>query len=265
MKRLFFILAILAIILWQLPVDASTIAYYRFEEGGANATASTIVDSAGNTNGTASGSVTYRTDTPGNVVPLTGVQNTRSLQFSGGNVAFGSPFVLHNAYGDATLEFWIKYNSSQGHRSIFWTRSGDSDNNRFNITVNSNNYLGFDYREPNGNINGHVMGSNILMPNDTWSHVAVTRSGNTYRFYLNGVLKKSFVDTNPNLPTSTTWEISGRSTNLFMGYLDEIRLSDTALTPDQFLYTKPVPEPASLAMLALGMILLSLGKKLSLS
>jgi hypothetical protein len=35
-------------------------------------------------------------------------------------------------------------------------------------------------------------------------------------------------------------------------YFDEVRLSDTALTNEQFLQLEAVPEPASIALIALG-------------
>jgi hypothetical protein len=58
---------------------------------------------------------------------------------------------------------------------------------------------------------------------------------------------QSAIGDDPQFPT-------GFST-AFLGYIDEVRISDTALLPSQFL--NAVPEPSSTAMLGLGF--LSLG------
>ncbi len=56
----------------------------------------------------------------------------------------------------------------------------------------------------------------------------------TYRMYLNGQPQTEVVDT-PRLPNDTVWTISGRGGEQFWGYLDEVRLSDAALEPADFL------------------------------
>ena len=82
---------------------------------------------------------------------------------------------------------------------------------------------------------------------DTWTHVAITRVGNTYNFYKDGVLQTQGVDTNPNLPTSIGWQAAGRSHDYF-GNLDEIRLSDGALAPEEFLIALGAEPPTPITI-----------------
>lgn len=157
-----------------------------------------------------------------------------------------SDFIFNNGHGAATLEFWLKIPSESHNNvtgsSIFWTRIGDTDANRFNIYAFPLGVFNFDYREPNGTLHG-VLGS-FNVPLDTWTHIAIVRTvdssiQHTYRTYRNGILITAVRDMNPNLPTSMGWTLSGRNDFFFDGFVDEIRFSDNALRPDQFLNIAP--------------------------
>jgi hypothetical protein len=81
------------------------------------------------------------------------------------------------------------------------------------------------------------------------------------RFYENGSLVYTSIDSNPDLPTSTgAWTVAGRpipgqsSPPDFVGLIDEVRLTQGALSPSQFLEAAPpVPEPSSLALLVIAL------------
>lgn len=84
-------------------------------------------------------------------------------------------------------------------------------------------------------------GSSAL-PLNTWSHLAVTNEGNTFKLYVNGqlVLTKQTTDIiqspyNPaNFLIGARWNsgMTGK-TNFFTGALDDIRLYDLALPPEE--------------------------------
>ena len=176
-------------------------------------------DSSGNGNhGSPVGGVTFSTDKK---------VGTYSGSFDGtsGYVGFNQTFIFHQAT-DATLVFWIKHEVSTEDRSIFWTRGDSTDSNRFNIGVSNGNFY-FDYRTPSGTLHA-LFGTAI--PIDTWTHIAVTRSANTYTLYMNGAYVAQATDSSPNLPTSTTWMMSGRSSHMYKGYLDEVALYKRALS-----------------------------------
>ena len=138
---------------------------------------------------------------------------------------------------------------------VIWTRLGDTDANRFNIYINANDTVGFDYRSPSGVLHPIVGGTNAvsITPN-TWTHLAITRSGNTYSIFRDGALQASGTDTSPDLPTSVGWQMSGRAGYFFNGSLDEVRLSSGVLTPSQFLNAASIPEPSSLTIFGLGAV-----------
>jgi len=237
--------AIVLVCAGGIRAETANDRYYRFEEGVAGQPASgagSIVDSVHNSpDGTPSGDPIYSADVPMAVVPLTGQANTLSLSFNGAqSVLFDSLFLLHRGFGDATLEFFIKV-PDQPHHSIFWTRPDGADTNRFNITVNPGPALNGDYREPNGGYHGSSLTSGAPGVNQ-WSHVALVKDTITsapahlYRTYLNGVLVWTAVDPNPNEPDpGLMWSISGRNGYQLTGLLDEVRLTQSALTPCEFL------------------------------
>jgi hypothetical protein len=221
--------------------------YYRFEEGVAGQPAigaGSIVDSIeGSPDGTPSGGPIYSSDVAMVVIPLTGQPNTLSLSFNGGqSVLFNSLFLLHRGYGDATLEFFIKV-PNQPHHSIFWTRPDNADTNRFHIVVNPGPALNGDYREPNGTYHGVMSGNSAPLGVNQWVHVAIVKDAVTlapahaYRVYVNGALVQTgLLDPNPNEPDpGLTWSISGRSGYELTGLLDEVKLTQRALAPCEFL------------------------------
>jgi hypothetical protein len=176
-----------------------------------------------------------------------------SMGFDGvdDTASFNSTFIFHALYGDATLEFWLKA-PHQDHWAIFWTRGDATDTNRFHFYTALGDDLGLDYRDPNGNIHYLLPADGTFtFPDNAWVHVAVTRvvepqGSHTYRFYKDGTLVYTATDTNPNLPTSTVWTIAGRGTpphQGFTGLLDEIRMTSSALSPDQFLDAPLRPAP----------------------
>lgn len=225
------------------PFDPCVENYYRFENGATDP--NSFIDSTdGSIDGTRTASgPSYVSDVMAPVIPNTGQVNSASWSFNGSQSAlFNSPFILHSGYGDATLEFMLKV-PDQGHRAIFWTRPNSSDTNRFNISINSGGGIGFDYRSPSGALKaGDAAGSAVFVPLNVWSHVAIVRDtvsaapSHLYRFYVNGTLQHTRLDASPDLPDATqAWSIAGRSGFQMIGLLDEIRFSECALDPSEFL------------------------------
>ncbi|MBI3449723.1 MAG: thrombospondin type 3 repeat-containing protein, partial [Acidobacteria bacterium] len=218
--------------------------YYRFEEGiaGQAATgAGSIVDSIWNSHdGTPGGGPVYSSDVPMAVIPLTGQPNTLSLSFNGAqSILFDSFFLLHRTFGDATLEFFIKVPDQQ-HHAIFWTRPDDNEN-RFNININPGGVVNADYSGPL--LQRHYPFQGLQLPVNQWSHVAIVKDtishapAHFYRVYVNGALiGNGVVDPNPDEPDpGLMWTISGRIGYQMFGLLDEVRLTQRALQPCEFL------------------------------
>ena len=240
---------------------AATLAHYRFE----SLTNDEVIDSVSGTTHGAAIDATLSTDTVIEAIFADGVRNDndRSLEISGeSSVVFSeAPFIFHQGgsgeTADATLEFFIKA-PEQEHTSIFWTHNSETDDNRYNIYINpsdgsgSNFNLAGDYREDHPSDETgepHPIGSQVL-PADTWVHYAIVRrdlgGGNhEYRHYLNYniVVCNTVLDLGANPPTATDWTIAGRAGFPAEILIDEIRFSDVALEPGDFLQVTGPPTP----------------------
>jgi hypothetical protein len=248
-------------------VTAATTGYYRFE-GGLNDSTGT----PGQNGSVLAGAPGLSTSVPTAVVPQTGAPNGKSLSLGSGadSVIINAPFQFDTA-GDATMEFWVNPANlvgANGYDGLFWARTDPADTNRFNIFLQNNRpgggySINLDYREPNGTLhpllNTEAVGAGgvaipFTVPTNAWTFVAFVRSGNTYSAYFNGspTAAASAIDGTggnpaPNLPTSPGWEINSWNGNT--GMVDELRFSNSALTPSQFLV---VPEPGSALLLLAG-------------
>jgi hypothetical protein len=253
----FYLLVTVCWLAYSAVLTGATVGYYRFEEGAAGEVASgtgSVLDSGlGGNHGTPAGTPVYRTNVPVSQIPVSGAPNLLSMQFDGvSQVMFTNLFQLH-ASGDATVEFWLLVQSAN-HESVLWTRPDSTDINRFNIFTN--------FAAPNSfNIDPRVATAGIFSPvpisPGEWTHLAIVRSGDTnYSIYLNGALWESVVQT-AALPTAVGWSISGRAGFQFHGLIDELRISDQALAPHEFLNAQTVPEPSAPALVASGLILLA--------
>ncbi len=135
-------------------------------------------------------------------------------------------FALHRDK-DVSFMFWVQP-FDVAHKAIFWTRGDGADKDRYNIYSGPGETFGFDYREVGGDIHGLIQG--IELPIKEWTHLAVTREGNTYNLFHNGKQVSQAKDPNPALPQATSWMMSGRPGFIFSGLMDEVAFFDLVLS-----------------------------------
>jgi hypothetical protein len=148
---------------------------------------------------------------------------------SGDYLAFTSD--LYGWTGDFTIEAWVYHTSFGTYSNPIYTTGATSS-------------LGADFFELGANSSGAYQvfwaGSSplILAPSghyvstNTWSHIALTRSGSTLRLYVNGTLATSATKSGA-LPSSTTDRSfigtqsygPGVTTRSFYGYMSDVRLT----------------------------------------
>lgn len=125
--------------------------------------------------------------------------------------------VTNNGTGDLCLEFWSFYTGSYSGEAVAFDSRTSPFTNGFAVTAANST----------GNWTMNFTVQDILTSTpvsiNQWDHVAVTRSGNTFRLFVNGILQGTLTSSN-NL-TSTT-NVIGSSYNFgsnWPGYISNLR------------------------------------------
>ena len=161
------------------------------------------------------------------------VTSTTQSKFGGTSGYFNGDAWLTSTYvtpvdfqgSNFTIEAWIYPTATDGSRTIFRTGLGQYANSYILFRISDNGKLRFQTH-----VDGNIT-SSTSVPANTWSHVAVTRQGNTTRLFLNGVLEGTAsigtistpsgvqIGAYTNQPTDTT------GNEQFAGYIDELRVT----------------------------------------
>jgi hypothetical protein len=284
-------LAAVVLALAASTLHASTLAYWRFEEGPLYAQVSHngqpdggfyggTADSSGNGNSLSvyqenwAGSQ-YRSEVPSAIVPQTGTSNNFSIKNTGG---------LPGLYTDPSSSFsastpmaftieasfkveagaWraiVGRDGNFGNQPAMWLGVNDAQGLMFRYVdldgiyhdVNSvaNAITGFDYpSDPDG----------TLAP---WYSAAAVSDGATLSIYLNNALVGSTPLGAGNTAMNAgfnKWTVgrgmyAGGDGDRGYGYIDEVRISDSALAPGAFLSAVPEPSVGMLGWFGAALLL----------
>ncbi len=125
------------------------------------------------------------------------------------------PEMIIPTNGDYTIEAWV-YSTVSGAKDIFtWGPAP-----YWNVWKNSSNFLVF-----YGNGADRITGATAIA-NNTWYHVAISRSSGTYRLFLNGVSQGGWANTT-GVGEAEFW-IGGWPSGgaEWAGYIDEVRFTN---------------------------------------
>lgn len=133
--------------------------------------------------------------------------------------------------GDFTIEMWI-YSGANGTATRVMTNipQGASPawiSGRWVIaTSTAGNPNKFIFACNNYANNADMLVSSVAANDSAWHHYAVTRSGNTWRLFIDGVLQQtitSSVSLDNNTPS--TFNIGTESSSFWAGYIDDLRIT----------------------------------------
>lgn len=147
---------------------------------------------------------------------------------AGDQITFANTSSLQFGSGDFTLEFWIRTNKASqpnGFPRVF-AKGLYQAAGAWNLTyIKSSGELVFDFYTSGATALGISCGT---ITDDTWSHVAICRSGTEVKTFLDGVTQASGTNsTNLNatdvLSVCGTSNISGSGTTY--AYIDDVRIT----------------------------------------
>ena len=230
------------------PIFGATVAWWRFEEGTTNSVATgsgTVIDSVHGFNGTPVGNPAYVAAD----IPRCSTAPNLGMWFNGSTSRVFIPddpaFELTNSL---TLEAFIRYEGQPS--GVYWSQIIFRGDDRYGLDPY---WLALD---PNGvvvfEVDGLALPNSRLtsqepIPRNVFLHLAGILDGVTgqQRLFINGVEVAStnttvrpFGPLDPTqLPGLGIGSVqSDNYTEYFAGTIDEVRISDTALQPSEFLF-----------------------------
>jgi hypothetical protein len=137
--------------------------------------------------------------------------------------------------GDFTIDFWMRISSNPTDYVSFLNRRVD-DNNQirflwFGNDVSGGGRLFFRVLDGGVTTTASTSGYNFIPSHDAWHHIAVVRTGNTIKFFVDGTqfaVDYTFNITIPSLNATTLISVDtngGTSQYYLNGWLDEYRVS----------------------------------------
>lgn len=253
----------------SLYAQSAIVGYWRFEEGPADTAPSAegaLLDSTGNgllgdarMNTGGLDSAWYRTDVPVAIVPATGASNALSFDFLGNAepaprdhvrvATFRNPTLL-TPRDAITLECYAKFDklpgASEGNEFQLVNKWGGVGSKQWVLKLRSDGKLMWSVSTNGSSGAGNAvdaLGTSTLTSSQ-WYHIAATYDGQTARLYLDGVqdgtasfaAPQQIHNSGPNMLFGTN---QGASPGALDGHLDEMRMSNTALEPHEFLNVSP--------------------------
>ena len=234
------------------------VAYYPFNQGvanGTNTSITTAIDASPNGfNGTLQ---TFTlTGTASNfTTPYYPSANNNALDFDGTNDHVQVPAGNYLGSGVFTVEGWVYPKSYASNARLLDFGNGQANNNvLLAITGSGNGHPYFQIYNGSGSALGTIT-SSINVPQNQWSHIAVTVNGTSVIMYVNGAVAGTMTIASavPNISLSSC--LIGKSNwvgdNHFNGMMDEFRIWNVARTQAQIQANSNLPIPAGTAGLVL--------------
>jgi hypothetical protein len=208
--------------LWHLDEDYSIASSYFLE------------DSSGNGNdGDPDGSA-YNKPYPKGARGL-----SRSFDGTGGVIKLGNPSSLQIT-GSQTIDMWLYPNDFSARRNPYAKAYGGEGT----ITQETNGTLNYYYGTAGGNATPYQnFNSNKSLNINSWNHIAIVRDLTAMKlyWYIDGKLTNTTTASYASATASTLEAFIGNGyTTFYSGYIDEVRISNTARSADEIRQTYEV-------------------------
>ena len=135
-----------------------------------------------------------------------------------------------------TIEFWLYKSATMTNHSVGHTSEGDNEGHGFQIEYTSNK-LGL-YIYDLANDFTFYNYEDAEASNNQWYHYAWVRNGTAFTLYRDGTAQSATTTSSASItPTVNGWSFGNHrseSSRYFNGYLDRIRISDTARYTSNF-------------------------------
>ncbi len=139
---------------------------------------------------------------------------------------------------DFTIEFWFRINSGAGSETIglfgsYYTGGGGKGMLMQSSATYNQVFFQWMYGSGSGTDWAYLnrtQGTRTALSNNTWYHVAVTRSGNTWRLFLNGTQEDSVTQSDQLTDSGSTTRLgnygpSGTASHGLNGYIEDFRIT----------------------------------------
>lgn len=182
--------------------------------------------------------ITDSSPTPKTVTAVGNAQiSTAQSKFGGSSIAFdGTGDYLSIPDDDAfdlgtgnfTIEGWVNYSSTSTFATVLskgWPTG--SAGGAFVVTFNSNNLLFF---AESGSDSWDIAINRVIVAGlqlSTWYHIAITRSGNTFRTFNNGVVAETWTNSLGLMNNSDIVSVGAAKSGAvgMNGYIDDLRIT----------------------------------------
>ncbi|RVT71973.1 hypothetical protein EOD40_16260 [Flavobacterium sufflavum] len=204
-------------------MDARAIGqtYYKFNE----ASGTQATDTWGTNHATLQATATRDTGRGGSALKLDGTSTSYATLPTG----------IVSTLTDFTISTWVKMDVKSNWMRVFDFGTGTSKYMFLSIQAGGANVMR--YAIKNGG-SEQQLSFTYTLPLNTWTHFAITQSGNTCSMYINGALvaTNTGVTIKPSTIGSTTLNYLGKSQfsdPLFKGSIDEFKIFNRALSASE--------------------------------